>query len=278
MRPVSCFLVVIFAIINFSCESKTGKHIPEKHPDLSEGTYGKYIGLLNEAYDANDKLGAAFQLSNLKAEKEITYKFLNSAIEEDLSKCEEIYEWYYLYDRHGFGMNIVKLDTLLFKKSVELCITLNKENSYENYAALKDKEEKDAKANKPKEDSTGFNLLLVKQLEQIHFDDQDIRKRVRSKNITPKLKDELSKEMNLIDSINLVKIDKIFKEFGYPSRELVGRECSFTPALVIHHSKDLVTRYKYLPFLEKAVEERLLSEGTLNMIKVRVEQMELDED
>lgn len=278
MRQTSCFIVMMFTVINFSCESTTEKYIPEKHPGLSVGTYDKYIGLLREAYDANDKLGAAFQLSNLKAEKEITYKLLNSAIEEDLSRCSKVYEWYYLYDRHGFGMNIVKLDTLLFKKSVELCITLNKENSYEDYAVLKDKEDEDAKVNKPKEDSTGFNLLLVKQLEQIYFDDQDVRKRGMSKNLTPALKDELSKEMNLIDSINLVKIDKIFEEYGYPSKELVGRECSFTPALVIHHSKDLATRYKYLPFLEKAVEEGLLAEGTLNMIKIRIEQMELEED
>ena len=119
-------------------------------------------------------------------------------------------------------------------------------------------------------------MELVRELEQISFNDQEIRKKANAKNITPELIEELSEEMQIVDSINLIRIDEIFEQYGYPSRELVGKECSFTPALVIHHISDLETRYKYMPFLEKAVNDGLLNEGALNMIKIRNEHMELE--
>jgi len=57
----------------------------------------------------------------------------------------------------------------------------------------------------------------------------------------------------------------------------VGKIGNLTPALVIHHSNSLEDRYRYIPLLEKAVESGILYEGTLNMIKRRIEDMELDE-
>ncbi len=273
---LNCYFLLLVLIFS-SCKTELKQHIPKKHPELSQGHYDKYLNLLNEAYSSDNKFEAAIQLANLKAETEITYQMLNAGIKENQSCCEKIYNWYWMYDRHNFGVNLVKSDTILYKKSVELCDALYKNSSYEAFAIMKDQEEKHAVASREKEDSTKFNLELVKKLKQIDFDDQDIRNRSSVKSITPELRNELHLKMEIIDSINLVKIDKIFNEFGYPSRELVGRECNFTPALVIHHSNSLETRYKYLPFLEKAVEDGLLNKGTLNMIKRRIEDMELDQ-
>lgn len=266
------FLLLVF----ISCKTELKQPIPKKHSELSHGKYEKYLNLLNEAYSTDNKFDAAIQLANLKAETAITYQTLNAAIKENQENCEQIYNWYWLYDRHNFGVNLVEHDTLFFKKSVTLCDNLYKTSSYEKYVLNKDQEEKDAIANRVKEDSTKFNMALVQRLVQIHLADQDIRNRMMEKSVTPESKEILSLEMNRIDSINLVKINKIFDEFGYPSRELVGKECNFTPALVIHHSNSLETRYKYLPFLEKAVQDGLLYEGTLDMIKRRIEDMELD--
>lgn len=261
----------------YSCRTGIEKPIPEKHPDQSQGIYEKYLGLLKEAYAANNNFDAAVQMANLKGNKSSTYQMLNLAIEKEPSKCDKIYKWYWLYDRKNFGVNILKYDTTEFKKVLANCDKLNPKKPYLVYARIKDEEIKQAKENEPKEDSTNFNMQLVKRLKQIHEDDQEVRKRLLAKNISPELEEELMKEMAIIDSINLGKIDKIFKEFGYPSSELVGRQGNFTPALVIHHSKGLETRYKFLPFLEKAVEDGLLNQGALDMIKSRIEYMELDQ-
>ena len=273
------FKILFLCVVLFLCSCKTeiAKPIPEKHPDLSKGKYDKYLELLKEAYETNNNFNAAVQLANLKGDVSSTYQLLKLSVKEEPSNCDKIYDWYYLYSRHNFGVNILRYDTTEFKKIVSYCDDLDQNNSYQAYAKMKDEEEKQAEESKAVEDSTNFNMELVAELKQIYDDDQGIRNKVMEKNISPELEKELIKEMQIIDSINLEKIDKIFKEHGYPSRDLVGKTGNFTPALIIHHSKTLETRYKYLPFLEKAVEDGLLYEGTLNMIKRRIEDMELDQ-
>lgn len=271
--------ILLLGIVMFicSCKNEIAKPIPEKHTDLSQGKYDKYLSLLKKAYKTNNNFAAALQLANLKADKSPAYQLLNSSIKEEPSRCDKIYEWYCLYDRHDFGVNILKYDTTEFKKVVSICDEINQNNSYRDYAKMKDEKERQAEENKIVEDSTNFNMELVAELKKIHDDDQEIRNRITAKNITPDLEKKLRKEMQVVDSINLEKIDKLFKEHGYPSREKVGKDGNFTPALVIHHSNSLETRYKYLPFLEKAVDDGLLYEGTLNMIKRRITDMELDQ-
>jgi len=270
--------ILLIAVHCISCKSEIGTHIPEKSPDLKQGTYDKYSGLLQNANETGNSFEAAIQLANLKADKKITYATLKKAIKDNPEHCDQLFEWYWLYDRHNFRMNILKLDTTLFKETVALCNELKGNTAYEDYAAMKDQEEEDAIANREKEDSTNFDLVLVKELEEINKVDQEVRIRLTAKTVTPKEYKEIQKEMQIIDSINMQKIETIFEKHGYPSRELVGKECNFTPALVIHHSNSLATRYKHLPFLEKAVEEGVLYEGTLDMIKRRISDMELNLD
>jgi len=276
MKPQLLLLILITTSL-LSCKQDFTNPIPEKHPDQALGKYDKYLGLLNKAYESNNKFDAAIQLANLKADPEITFQYLDASIKENPDNCEKIYEWYWLYDRNNFGVNLLKLDTSLYKQSVKICDQTNEQNSYVKYAVMKDEEEQHARDSKPKEDSTNYNLKLVKELEQINKTDQDVRIRLTAKNVTPEMEEKIRKEMHIVDSINMVKIDNIFEEYGYPSRDLVGKDCNFTPALVIHHSNSLADRKKYLPLLEKAVEDGILYEGTLNMIKRRMEDMKLDE-
>lgn len=270
-------LLLGIIVFIYSCKDEVIKSIPEKHPDLPQEEYEKYSSLLKKAYKTDNNFEAARQIANLKGDKTSVYQLLKLAIEESPNKCDKIYEWYWLYDRHNFKVNILKSDTTEYKSIVARCNELNQNNSYQYFAKLKDKEQQNAKEDKPKEDSTNFNMVLVKQLKQIYEDDQEIRAKIYAKNVSAELRKELEKEWRIVDSINLEKIDKIFKEYGYPSKELVGKGGNFTPALVIHHSRSLETRYKYLSLLEKAVEKEVLREGTLNMIKKRIKEMELDQ-
>ena len=269
-------IILGWILLLCSCKNEIEKRIPNKHPEQSQGQYEKHVNLLKEAYKSNDNFTAAVQLANLKVESKQTFNLLELSISEDQTNCNQIYEWYYLYDKHNFGVNILKLDTLKFKNVVELCDKLNKTSSYAAYAKSTEEEEKLVEQSKEVEDSTGFNMELVTALTRIYKEDQGIRNRISAKNITPELENELREEMQTIDSINLIKIENILNEYGYPSVELVGRDGNFTPALVIHHSTSLETRYKYLPILEKAVEDGILGEGALNMINWRIKDMELD--
>ena len=271
-------ILIGWSLLMSSCKYEIEKPIPDKHLEQSQGKYEKYLNLLQEAYKSNNNFEAAVQLANLRASPKETFDLLEFSINENHENCDQIFEWYFLYDRHNFGVNILKLDTVKFKRAVTLCDNLNKHQTYSKYAQSKDEEESHAKESKEVEDSTNFNMELVSELKQIHEDDQEIRYRITAKNISLDVEKELSKEMHIIDSINLDKIDKIFNKYGYPGRELVGKDGNFTPALVIHHSNSLETRYKYLPFLEKAVEDGKLGEPTLNMIRRRIENMELDRE
>jgi hypothetical protein len=277
-RTISNFLsILVIVLLCIGCKPE-GDFIPEKSADFSQGKYEKYLGLLKEAYADNDKFQAAIQYSNLKVDKKRTYNTLNEGIRNDPNNCDRIYEWYWLYDENNFRTNILKLDTTLFKESVTLCDELYTKSTYAQYLAVKRAEAEEFQKNKVVEDSSGFNIALVEKLKQIEKDDQDVRNRLSAKTTTKEQAAELRIEMQRIDSINLLKIDKIFKEHGYPSRELVGKDGNFTPALVIHHSNSLEDRYKYLPLLEKAVEDGVLYEGTLNMIKRRIENIKLDKN
>lgn len=269
-------LVFVIGMTAFSCSTEIAKPIPDRHPEMSQGRHDKYLDLLKNAYKEEDYFSAAIQLANLKANKSDTYNLLKYAVNQDPYKCEKVYEWYWYYDRYDFGVNILKHDTIKFKEVIRLCENLKATGTYQQYAERKDIEEKEIEKNRVKEDTTHFNMELVAELKKIYDADQGIRHKYSDKIKDPALKEKLRTEMQIIDSLNLIKIDSIFDLYGYPSKELVGRDGNFTPALVIHHSNSLEARYKYLPFLEQAVKDSLLSKNTLNMIKRRIEDMELD--
>lgn len=62
--------------------------------------------------------------------------------------------------------------------------------------------------------------------------------------------------VNVQDSINLIKIEKIILEFGYPGKSLVGEPTNESAWYVIQHSKKIK---QYLPLVEKATKEGEIS-------------------
>ena len=57
-----------------------------------------------------------------------------------------------------------------------------------------------------------------------------------------------------IDSCNLVQIEKLIAEYGWPGKSFVGASGNQTVFLVIQHA-ELETQEKYLPLMQKSVEE-----------------------
>ncbi|MEZ4951676.1 MAG: hypothetical protein R2784_20145 [Saprospiraceae bacterium] len=186
-------LMVGFLFYPTSCRVEE-RHIPEPHPDLSFTEYTKYVKLLDSAYENGNHLDASLHLANLKTEKEIIFQTLENAIRENPENCSKIYEWYWMYDRHNFAINLVKSDTILFKSVVNLCGKLNPGFSYFTFLQTKQLDEGNPEENTEKEDSSKFDLILVRQLKQIYKDDQAIRNGLNKKNISPERRDSLLTE------------------------------------------------------------------------------------
>jgi len=71
------------------------------------------------------------------------------------------------------------------------------------------------------------------------------------------------------DSLNLIKIEKIIKKYGYPGKTLVGEKQSTAVWYVVQHSK-LSTIEKYFPLMEKANKNGDLKDTHIAMMKDRM--------
>ena len=116
----------------------------------------------------------------------------------------------------------------------------------------------------------GYNLKLMKELEIIYEEDQKYRKRLRNyKNNTPEM-NAMWDTINCADSTNLIKVERIINEFGYPGISLVGDNLSGAVFLAIQHA-DLETQEKYLPLLKTEAEKGELAWHSLAMLIDRIE-------
>ena len=98
-----------------------------------------------------------------------------------------------------------------------------------------------------------LNLDLKRKLDSIMVLDQKYRTDWETY-------DKHDKEQFIIDSTNLVFIEKVFKDYGYPGKSLVGEETNETAFYVVQHSWDIS---KYIGLIKKAGEA-----GELPMTKV----------
>ena len=138
---------------------------------------------------------------------------------------------------------------------------------------------------KKKEDANSgqvkMNTELKNKLETILLKDQGIREIVNG-NLSDERKTELLAKMNLnesdiegnkkfdlmseIDSINILEIEKIVNEYGYPSKSLVGEPANKAVFYVIQHSEKID---KYLPLIRKATKNGDISQTSLAMMEDR---------
>ena len=103
-----------------------------------------------------------------------------------------------------------------------------------------------------------YNQSLKKQLDQIYFDDQDIRIKYvnemnKANSDTMKL-DSMMQIMVKVDSINVKKVTAILDKYGWLTNSEVGEKANTSLFGVIQHA-DLKTQQKYRPLLEKAFKE-----------------------
>jgi hypothetical protein len=103
---------------------------------------------------------------------------------------------------------------------------------------------------------SNLNKELIAVLDTIHQEDQKYREelQVLKKKYGQKSKEvqDLWKIINVKDSINLIKVEKILAEHGWLGADIVGKQGNATLFLVIQHA-NTATQLKYLPMLKEAV-------------------------
>jgi len=75
--------------------------------------------------------------------------------------------------------------------------------------------------------------------------------------------------MNYIDSCNLVQVEILIAKYGWLGKSFVGAKGNGTVFLVIQHA-DLATQEKYLPLLQKSVEQGESRPADLALLQDRV--------
>lgn len=128
------------------------------------------------------------------------------------------------------------------------------------------------KANKEKAE-INFDKPLVALLDTIYQDDQGPRRQINE--VIKKYgrdSDELKQHWEKIagkDSINLIKVEKILKERGWPSKDIIGNRGNTTLFMVIQHS-DLEVQEKYLLMIREAVKKGNIRPGSLALLEDRI--------
>lgn len=108
---------------------------------------------------------------------------------------------------------------------------------------------------------TKLNTTLKRQLDSVYVLDQKYREALTLINI-PAKKDSIIKVMGIapenywplqsrIDSLNLIFIENIFQQYGYPGKTSVGEPTNEASWNIIQHSPKLG---QYLPLIKKAAD------------------------
>jgi hypothetical protein len=80
---------------------------------------------------------------------------------------------------------------------------------------------------------------------------------------------ELWADINLKDSLNLIKVERVIGKYGWPGPEIAGRQGSQTVFLVVQHA-DIKTQEKYLPLMREAVKNKKAQPSSLALLEDRV--------
>jgi hypothetical protein len=117
-----------------------------------------------------------------------------------------------------------------------------------------------------------LNKPLMRELEGINVSDQRYRLMMDSVQKAYGWNSEEMKALwerqNYSDSVNLIRIKQILKQYGYPGKSLVGEQAS-TAWLVIQHA-DLATQEEYLPLMKEAADKGELPKSDFALLVDRI--------
>ena len=131
---------------------------------------------------------------------------------------------------------------------------------------------------------TNINQALKRKLDSVYNIDQGLRQYneqaataaekdsiVKSLSLSKTELDKLKKDwwdvVSYHDSLNLIIVEKVIKEYGYPGKSLVGEPTNEAAWFVIQHSEKIP---KYFPLIQKAGENKELAFNKVAMMQDRM--------
>lgn len=232
---------VILIVIEFGYSQKGNVEILTIRPKMDRFIYENLTGALNEANKKiKDSSDYWFYMGMHYWNKYLAYANLSNS---DTSKMH----WIKGYNMYPYYFcDHLKNHTKI--KSIDTMTTYYYLNLFQNHTFY---------------DScckvyyNSLDSALIRELKQIEKDDQYYRNKIEEIGYPSKIK-EYWEYQNIVDSINLIKIDSIISIFGYPGRDKVGVDNEKIIFLVIQHS-NLESMYKYLPDIKKEVQNHNLN-------------------
>ncbi len=202
--------------------------------------------------------------------KTVTDKALNNGYTVYLMSASSEEQFDDIKKEYNLDFDLLSCDETTLKTMIRAnpgIMTINKGTvegkwSYNDWNKVKIKEGMGRK-------TTTIDFDLKKQIEDIYFDDQKYRSVIDAEN--PRLRDSLidlydipkdsigtdffAKQQKL-DSINLIKIEKIIVDRGYPGKDLVGELNKDVAWTVIMHNHQV---NKYIDLIKEAAEKNQMS-------------------
>jgi hypothetical protein len=119
-----------------------------------------------------------------------------------------------------------------------------------------------------------LNMELRAELMEILAQDQDLRISLDTMENMYDWDSEIVRhtwqQIHYNDSVNLIRIEKIIEDHGWPGKTLVGEDAADIAFLVLQHCGDVVIMEKYLPIIEQAVGEGELDKPSLALFVDRI--------
>lgn len=264
LKNIIFVLTFLFAFIflHIQCKPTAEIQIPAKTSRLNDAAYNMYKEKLQKAIIDKDNFEIGMQLCNLGADKKLVYHHIRKGLSENKANCDRALHLHTIYVEDNMAMWIVELDTVEWVKACNIC--LNDKKAVEKFRNQREqdylKAQKDRDVLNATIDVTKLDSALMRTLQVINDDDVRYRGSTYSKDW---------RLQNVLDSINLKKVEAIMLQRPYPSYKEVGIDLHLTIWLVLHHQTDKAIREKHLPYLEAAVKSDVLQKWTLETFNRR---------
>ena len=259
-KIIAIVLLLVFA----SCKNQKEEIIVEKEPTSEERA--KYTELKNEAwklYESKEFLASAKKYSEafvVLGNKGNTTDRYNAACSWALAN--EIDSSFVQLIRIAEKGNYRNFGHISTDKDLSILHSDSRWNKILDLVKI-NKEKSEANLERP----------LVAILDTILQEDQDLRNQISD--VEKKYgrdSDEMQahwQTINLKDSINLIKIQRILDERGWLGQDVIGAQGNMTLFLVIQHSP-IEIQEKYLPMMREAVKKNNAQPSSLALLEDRV--------
>lgn len=117
--------------------------------------------------------------------------------------------------------------------------------------------------------NAGLNKPLIAELDTIFDADQSLIQENKGWDVNSSEWKLWSKKYSVLDSVNLIRVNGIINEYGWPGEDIIGWHGSSALWVVIQHST-LENQVKYLPLLRDAVKQGRARSSQLALLEDRI--------